>query len=183
MSIYSERGLGTTVRINLPATAETATPGERAGVAASRGRGEVVLLVEDEAMVRESARRLLGQRGYRVLVAADADEALAVASAAERVDLLLTDVVMPGRSGKELAAILAERRPALRVLYMSGYSQDVIAHQGVLEEGVALVEKPFVADALLAAVRARLDEPDPSDAFEKTDETDAPDDREEPDDA
>ena len=117
----------------------------------------MILLVEDEEMVREPARRLLAQRGYRVLVAGSADEALEVAAGAEHLDLLLTDVVMPGLSGKELAELLAERRPGLPVLYMSGYSQDVIAHQGVLEEGVALVEKPFVAHDLLEAVRERLD--------------------------
>ena len=157
VSIYSEQGLGTTVRVNLPATTDAVAVGEGAPAVPAEGRGEVILLVEDEEMVREPARRLLAQRGYRVLVAGSADEALEVAAGAEHLDLLLTDVVMPGLSGKELAELLAERRPGLPVLYMSGYSQDVIAHQGVLEEGVALVEKPFVAHDLLEAVRERLD--------------------------
>ena len=159
VSIYSEPGLGTTVRINLPATAEEVTAPPSTGGGAGSGQGEVILLVEDEAMVREPTRRLLAQRGYRLLVAANPNEALEVAAAAGRIDLLLTDVVMPGMSGRELADRLAAGRPDLAVLYMSGYSQDVIHHQGVLEEGVALVEKPFEGEVLLRAVRERLQGP------------------------
>lgn len=93
-----------------------------------------------------------------MLAAAGADEAIEVASAHEGpIHLLLTDVVMPRRSGKELAEQMALLRPATRVLYMSGYSQDLIVHQGVLKPGVTLIEKPFTADHLLQAVRAVLD--------------------------
>ncbi|MBL8779270.1 MAG: PAS domain S-box protein [Acidimicrobiales bacterium] len=158
LTLYSEVGLGTTVRVNLPATVDRAEPGDHESAGPPPGGGETVLLVEDEAMVREPARRMLVQRGYTVLAAADAAEALELAEGHHgTIDLLLTDVVMPGLSGKALAELLVEQRPDLQVLFMSGYSHDVIAHQGVLEEGVMLVEKPFVAEVLLAAIRERLD--------------------------
>ncbi len=158
VTIYSEQGLGTTVRVNLPATTDDASTGAGDVGDPRSGRGETVLLVEDEEMVREPARRLLSQRGYSVLAAGDAEQALRLVAAHHGpIDLLLTDVVMPGRSGKELAEQVCEDRPGCRVIFMSGYSQDVIAHQGVLEPGVTLLEKPFAADALLGAVRDSLD--------------------------
>lgn len=158
VTIYSEQGLGTTIRVNLPATTDDASAGAGDEGDPRSGRGETVLLVEDEEMVREPARRLLSQRGYSVLAAADAEQALRLVAAHHGpVDLLLTDVVMPGRSGKELAEQVCDDRPGCRVIFMSGYSQDVIAHQGVLEPGVTLLEKPFSADALLGAVRDSLD--------------------------
>ena len=120
--------------------------------------GETILLVEDEEIVREPARRILARHGYTVLAAANADEALAIVQEhAGPIDLLLTDVVMPGRSGKELSVEVVGCGPATKVLFMSGYSPDVIVHQGVLEEGVHLIEKPFSADDLLRKVREVLD--------------------------
>jgi DNA-binding response OmpR family regulator len=118
----------------------------------------MILLVEDEEIVREPARRMLVKHGYEVVAASSAEEALAILQDDPRiVHLLLTDVVMPGQSGKELAQEVTRQRPDVRVLYMSGYSQDVIVHQGVLEAGVHLIEKPFSSDALLARVRDVLD--------------------------
>jgi PAS domain S-box-containing protein len=157
--IYSEPGLGTTIRVNLPATDDPlARPRPSADAAPLLANGETVLLVEDEEIVREPARRMLVRSGYEVLAASHAGEALDIVRAHPgRIDLLLTDVVMPGRSGKELAHDVRTERPEVKVLFMSGYSQDVIVHQGVLEEGVQLIEKPFSAEALLARVRGVLD--------------------------
>jgi PAS domain S-box-containing protein len=159
VTIYSEPDLGTTIRVLLPVTQDSA-PAHRT-IPAPRptaSHGETILLVEDEDMVREPARRMLGRHGYTVLAASSAEEALAVARTHEGdIALLLTDVVMPGRSGKELAADFAQERPEMLILFMSGYSHDVIVHQGVLEEGVNLIEKPFAADGLLNRVRDVLD--------------------------
>jgi CheY-like chemotaxis protein len=159
VGIYSEPGLGTTIRINLPATFDPASePRQAKPDVPLSAMGETVLLVEDEAIVREPLRRMLARYGYAVLAAANADEArMIVREHAGKIDLLLTDVVMPGSSGKELSIEVAELRPAIKVLFMSGYSQDVIVHQGVLEEGVSLIEKPFTADSLLRQVRHVLD--------------------------
>jgi PAS domain S-box-containing protein len=157
--IDSELGLGTTVRVNLPATSDAKLrPHDTKRTVPLSAKGETVLLVEDEEIVREPARRMLARHGYTVLAAANADEALATARAhPDKIDLLLTDIVMPGRSGKELSVDVLARRPTTKVLFMSGYSQDIIVHQGVLEEGVSLIEKPFSADELLRKVRNVLD--------------------------
>jgi CheY-like chemotaxis protein len=161
--IYSEQGLGTTIRVHFPATDQVAGPAggyseERSLIA----RDETILLVEDEEMVREPTRRLLTRYGYSVLTASDAEEALATARAHDgEIDLLLTDVVMPGRSGKDLAAEMNALRRGVKVLFMSGYSQDVIVHQGALEQGVQLIEKPFPAESLLLRLREILDSPPP----------------------
>jgi two-component system, cell cycle sensor histidine kinase and response regulator CckA len=158
--IFSEPGFGATVRVDLPATQDDATPARPdPSERPLTSKGETILLVEDEDMVREPARRMLARCGYTVLAAPNAQEALRIARAhTETIALLLTDVVMPGRSGKQLAADLAELGAGPKVLFMSGYSQDVIVHQGVLEEGVNLIEKPFAAENLLRKVREVLDE-------------------------
>jgi PAS domain S-box-containing protein len=159
VAIYSEPGLGTTIRAMFPATEEEPAPAGRPPPPESlRGNGETVLLVEDEEIVREPAQRMLVRQGYEVLMAADADEALRVAEEHEGpIHLLLTDVVMPGRSGKELSTEIRRIDPGVKVLFMSGYSEDVIVHQGVLEAGVQLIEKPFAADTLLRKVRDVLE--------------------------
>jgi PAS domain S-box-containing protein len=160
--IYSEPCFGTTVRVLLPATedqrAAGRVPGGQQAASAQPRATETILLVEDEEMVREPARRILSRQGYAVLVASNAEHAARLISEHQgEVHLLLTDVVMPGRTGKELAADMTARLPGIKVLFMSGYTQDVIVHQGALEEGVNLVEKPFAADMLLAKVREILD--------------------------
>jgi PAS domain S-box-containing protein len=155
VAITSDLGRGTTIRVYLPATSEP-RPSPRAAQADLHhsANGETILLVEDEEIVREPARRLLAMNGYVVLAAPNAEAARAVVrDYSGNIDLLLTDVVMPGGSGKELAAHVAEARPSTRVLFMSGYSQDEIVHQGVIEEGVHLLAKPFSADDLLRKVR------------------------------
>jgi CheY-like chemotaxis protein len=126
---------------------------------ATAGHGETLLVVEDEAALRDVAGRILSGAGYRVLAAECGIEALELAARHEgAIDLLVSDVVMPGMLGKELAERLTDARPDTRVLYMSGYAQPVLHSQGTLEPGVALLEKPFTADDLLSAVRRRLDD-------------------------
>jgi PAS domain S-box-containing protein len=157
--LYSVPEIGTTIRVDLPATQDDITvaptpPPMRPMTSA----GETILLVEDEDIVREPARRLLISRGYRVLAASNADEALRVAAEQSgQIELLLTDVVMPGRSGKDLAAELRALSPATKVVYMSGNTQDVIVHQGIVGPGVNLIEKPFAAENLLRKIREVLD--------------------------
>jgi two-component system cell cycle sensor histidine kinase/response regulator CckA len=159
VSIESSPGLGTTVTVMLPAGAaqEPAAASEPATPPAG-GHGETLLVVEDEAPLRDVAGRILSGAGYHVLTADGGVRALELAALHEgRIDLLLSDVVMPGMLGKELAERLVHARPDTRVLYMSGYAQPVLASQGTLEPGVALLEKPFTAGDLLTAVRRRLD--------------------------
>jgi PAS domain S-box-containing protein len=157
IGVYSEPGTGTTFRIYVP----RADADESALVApppreSAAGGDETILVTEDEDAVREMALRILGRNGYHVLVASSGDEALAMLRDTERhVDLLLTDVVMPGMSGKELSERAAEARPGLRTLFMSGYSEEFIGRR-VLEPGVFLIEKPFTAETLLARVREVL---------------------------
>ena len=159
VTIASEPGLGTTVTVLLPAASSAAEEGPVAAAAVpTRGNGETLLVVEDEAALREVAGRILSAAGYQVLSADGGPSALEVAARHEgTIDLLLSDVVMPGMLGKDLAERLVHIRPDTRVLYMSGYAQPVLHSQGTLDPGVALLEKPFTADDLLCAVRRRLD--------------------------
>ena len=159
VSIMSTPGAGTTVRVDLPVTTDVAlTHRSSHPDELQPATGETILLVEDEAIVREPARRMLERHGYTVLSAGSAAEALAIVhDHAGPIHLLLTDVVMPGRSGKELSLDVARLRPATKVLFTSGYSQDVIAHQGILEEGVHLLAKPSSALEMLGKVRDVLD--------------------------
>jgi hypothetical protein len=116
-------------------------------------------LVEDEGSLRAIAREILEEDGYRVIEASDAREAIEIAARhADRIHLLVTDVVMPGMNGRALFESLAAVRPGLGVLYMSGYTDDLVAHRGVFESGTVLLEKPFTALALLGRVRATLGE-------------------------
>ncbi|MFI5895553.1 ATP-binding protein [Actinoplanes sp. NPDC051513] len=161
VSLASSVGLGTTATVLLPA----ATPSDKSDLSPvsdrspARGRGETLLVVEDEEALRDVAGRILSGAGYRVLCAPCGPAALDIAAGHDGpIDLLLSDVVMPGMLGKELAERLTGVRPATRVLYMSGYAQPVLHSQGTLDPGVALLEKPFTADDLLAAVRGRLDD-------------------------
>jgi CheY-like chemotaxis protein len=153
----TDREAGTTFEVALPACfADEPADAEATEPMPAAGRGETVLLVEDDGAVRELAGRLLRDAGYRVLEAAGAAEALRHADQAP-VDLLLTDVVMPGTAGTELAQLLLTARPGLRVVYMSGYTDDVVMRHGIRERRVAFVEKPFSRASLLGAVGAELD--------------------------
>ena len=123
------------------------------------GRGtETILVVEDESAVRALVRRFLELRGYRILEAANGPEALRISREHPGpIPLMVTDVVMPRMSGRELAFQLAAERPDMKVLYMSGHTEDAIVHHGVLEEGVAFLQKPFAQDTLVSRVRRLLD--------------------------
>ena len=125
---------------------------------------ETVLVVEDQHELRELAKRVLGGHGYRVLVAANGVEALKLAEQAGPIDLLVTDVIMPGMSGREVALLLSAMRPELKVLYVSGYPDESIVHHGVLEAGIAFLQKPFSPDALARRVRRVLDADRPPEA-------------------
>ncbi len=162
--IDSEPGLGTTVSVLLPATGQAAT-----GQAASAqpppakpggGAGQVVLIVEDEPALREVARRILDRNGYHVLTAASGLAAIdLVTNRPGRIDLLLTDVIMPQMMGEEVAQRIRARQPGVRVLYMSGYTQGPLSAQGVLAPGVNLIEKPFSEPSLLATISNILTRP------------------------
>jgi DNA-binding response OmpR family regulator len=155
--VYSEAGQGTAFKIYLPRIEEPATAvAAREAPVLARG-SETILLVEDEASLRGIARELLQEYGYRVIEAAGPDQAIAAARAhAGTIHLLLTDIVMPRMNGRVLAETLVAARPELRVLYMSGYTDDVIAHSGVLGSGALMLEKPFTMLALLGRVRQAL---------------------------
>ena len=157
--VYSEPGRGTTFKIYLPRVEEEVGAGEavpEAGVAVPGGH-ETVLVVEDTKDLREMIREVLEERGYTVLAASDGEQALAlVGERTGPIELLLTDVVMPKLGGAGLARRVAELRPEIRVLYMSGYSNGAVSRQGVLTPGVTLLEKPFTGDALARAVRQVL---------------------------
>ena len=156
--VYSEVGQGTTFKIYLPAIDAPATTKPVAPVAQQSGAGATVLLVEDEPGVRKVARRVLEEAGYKVLEADGAEPAFALFDQhADSIDMLLTDVVLPGKGGPAIAAELQSRRPGLKVLFMSGYTDNAIVHHGVLDPGIAFLEKPFRPAALLAKVREVLD--------------------------
>jgi nitrogen-specific signal transduction histidine kinase/CheY-like chemotaxis protein len=149
--IYSEPGGGTTFSITLPATTQAPIP-EAAEVTYERSpSGATVLVVEDEGALREVTRRILARNGYQVITAASGPEALEIArNYPGEIHLLVTDVVMPHMLGKEVAEQVLLLKPGAEVLYMSGYARPVLASQGRLEPGVALVEKPFSEAELLA---------------------------------
>jgi two-component system cell cycle sensor histidine kinase/response regulator CckA len=157
--VYSEPARGTTVKVYLPrVSGVTEAPTPAPEPKRVPGGHETVLLVEDATPVRTLARRSLEARGYRVLDAADGPAALAISARYDGdIDLLVTDVVMPGMSGRELAERLAPLRPGMKVLYTSGYTDDAMVRQGVLTAGVAFLPKPFVPDTLARKVRDVLD--------------------------
>jgi PAS domain S-box-containing protein len=159
ISLYSEPGKGTTVKAYFPRVDATAGSLQPAAQRTVSPRGsETVLLVEDEAALRAVARRTLERQGYRVLEASDAHAALAIAAAHPHdIDLVLTDVVMPGLSGRELAERLAASHPRVPVLFMSGYTDDSIVQHGVLEAGIHYLQKPFTPRSLAGKVRDVLD--------------------------
>jgi len=159
IGVSSEPDKGTTFKIYLPRTeAAVAAKIVEAGEKASRGRGERILLVEDEAPLRELCETILVRLGYRVSVAVNGLEAVQlVQEQGLEPDLVLTDVIMPGISGAEMANRLRRGRPKLKVLYMSGYSEDAIAPHGVLDPATHLIQKPFTERALALKVRETLD--------------------------
>jgi PAS domain S-box-containing protein len=161
--VQSEVGKGTTFRIYLPRIAATGEPASPQVAVTQEVRPvepgtETILLVEDEANLRYLARQFLEKQGYKVIEAADGAVAMQIAVAHEGViHLLLTDVIMPGMNGRELAQRISEIRPNVKVLYMSGYTENVVGHDGTLDAGVRLLQKPFNLRDLKAKVREVLD--------------------------
>jgi PAS domain S-box-containing protein len=160
--VYSEPGQGTTFKIYLPRCVEAGTPrrpGSRSGLAA--GGTETILLVEDQKEVRSLAQQALAMNGYTVLEAGSGGEALRIAKQYQaRIDLLVTDVVMPGMSGRELAGHLLGQLPGLKVLFMSGYTDDAVVRHGILSADANFLQKPFTPYGLARKVREVLDPAD-----------------------
>jgi two-component system cell cycle sensor histidine kinase/response regulator CckA len=157
--VYSEPGHGTTFKVYLPQLAIAPQKVEVKMVEpALRAGSETILLVEDEEVVRGLAKKILEQSGYKVLAAARGEEAIRLGrESTEPIHLLLTDVVMPETSGKQVADRLRELLPGLRVVFMSGYTDEAIVHHGVLDSNVEFIQKPFTPNALVRKVRDVLD--------------------------
>jgi CheY-like chemotaxis protein len=168
ISVESEPGRGSTFTVYLPRVAAPVAPAERPAperpgaspeATLTPGRGETILLVEDAQRVRAVVREILEMSGYVVLEARQGAEALEISNRhAGTIHLLVTDVVMPQMSGRELAERLAKTNPGLKVLYMSGYTDNAIVHHGVLDPGTRFIGKPFSAAELTHKVREALDE-------------------------
>jgi PAS domain S-box-containing protein len=156
--VYSEPGQGSTFKIYLPVATTAMEPApDPVETYALRGT-ETVLVVEDQADVRSSIERTLQRFGYTVIAAATGSEAIAAARASQgAIHLILTDVVLPGANGREVARQIIAGRPAVRVLYMSGYTDDAIVQHGVLEPGLAFIQKPFIGNDLVRRIREVLD--------------------------
>jgi CheY-like chemotaxis protein len=163
--IYSELGHGTTVKVYLPRAKQSDTVGvapvgkpARAAPTPSAKHRETILVVEDSEGVREYAKELLENLGYEILEAEDAEEALRLLAEERRIDLLFTDVVLPGAiTGRVLAIHARDKRPGLPVLYTTGYTRNAIVHQGRLDPDVHLLNKPYTQQDLAKKVRVLLD--------------------------
>ncbi len=157
--VASEPGQGTTLRIYLPRVARTPVPIEANTHRPEPARGgETVMVVDDEPLVRAVARRILSKHGYRVLEAENGAEALRICAASlPSIDLVVSDLVMPEMGGRELAAMLQASHPAVRILFISGYTEDAALRSSVLQPGEAFLAKPFTPDTFARAVRGVLD--------------------------
>ena len=158
INIYSEEGHGTTVKLYLPAAAGVAGGAGRRGRRSGTEHGdESILIVEDDALVREYVMTQIGRFGYHTMAAGNAAEALAIIDGPEHFDLLFTDVIMPGgMNGRQLATEALKRRPDLKVLYTSGYTENAIVHHGRLDAGVLLLPKPYLSSDLARMIRTAL---------------------------
>ncbi len=157
ISVYSEPGRGTTFKVYFPRTGEDVEPAVAAPETATLQGTETVLLVDDSEQVRALVHEILRRQGYQVIVASSPGEALLAAEQHPgEISLLLTDVIMPKMTGRQLAERLARMRPALKVLYMSGYTENTVVHGGTLDPGIAFLPKPITPAALLRKVRETI---------------------------
>jgi signal transduction histidine kinase len=158
INIYSEEGHGTTVKLYLPQAAGVAdAPATETGISGGEHGDESILIVEDDALVREYVVTQISRFGYHTLAASNAAEGLAIINGAERIDLLFTDVIMPGgMNGRQFATEALKRRPGLKVLYTSGYTDNAIVHHGRLDAGVLLLPKPYLSSDLARMIRTAL---------------------------
>jgi signal transduction histidine kinase/CheY-like chemotaxis protein len=156
--IYSEEGHGTTVKLYLPQAAGVAVaPTAEAGISEFERGDESILIVEDDALVREYVVAQISRLGYDTLAASNGAEGLAIINGPERIDLLFTDVIMPGSmNGRQLAIEAQKRRPELKVLFTSGYTENAIVHHGRLDPGVLLLPKPYLSSDLARMIRTAL---------------------------
>jgi signal transduction histidine kinase/CheY-like chemotaxis protein len=163
VKIYSEPGNGTTVKVYLPrdfghaVAVPTATGASDADALPRANPEEIILVAEDDERLRHVTVDSLRELGYTVVQAADANQALAVLAVQPRVDLLFTDIVMPGMNGRQLAELATESRPGLKVVYTTGYTRNAIVHNGMLDPGVNFLAKPFTLGQLASKVRSALD--------------------------
>jgi len=159
VTVYSEPEHGATFKLYFPAVVDEACPEDEAVDVVFAGGSETILMVEDDDLVRELARQVLSDHGYTVIEAANGDEALLLSRRfSGTINLLLSDVVMPGINGRELFERLRSTRPDLEALFMSGYTEDVIAHHGVLDQGTHFLQKPFTVAGLVGRVSELLSE-------------------------
>jgi CheY-like chemotaxis protein len=159
ISLSSQPGKGTTVKVYLPLAQAAASPSQKPDEAARVRRGdEQILLVEDDPFLRKLTARLLERAGYRIVVAENGRQALDLMAGRGSVDLVVTDVVMPKLGGRDLVDQLKRENKMRAALYLSGYTANSIGNDGVLEEGVHFLGKPFTVDQLLRAVRRALGE-------------------------
>jgi two-component system, cell cycle sensor histidine kinase and response regulator CckA len=157
VAVYSEVGQGSTFRVYLPRVDEEAATIIPVAGGTAVGGDETILLVEDADALRAMIREILESAGYAVLDCSNAEEAASRMAGSTRADLLLTDVIMPRLSGPDLARELRAVQPGLKVLFMSGYTDEAIARRGVLDTGARFMEKPFTTEVLLQNVRLTLD--------------------------
>lgn len=158
VKIYSESGEGTTIKLYLPRRdGNEAVHSVDEPVSSDRGRNETILIVEDDDGVRQYASEILRDLNYQIIEAKDSATALRLLDADKKFDLLLTDVVLPGKNGRELATEVEQRRPGTKVIFMTGYSRNAIVHHGRLDPGTALIQKPLIERVLAQKIRRILD--------------------------
>jgi CheY-like chemotaxis protein len=162
VKIYSELGQGTTVKIYLPRFRGGTDAEDAASVVEEAPRaeaGDTVLVVEDEPVIRDLVVEVLTELGYRTLEAADGPSGLKILNSRQRIDLLVTDVGLPGMNGRQVADQARERRPGLKVLFITGFAENATLANGFLEPGMEMITKPFAMDALAAKIRQMIEEP------------------------
>jgi PAS domain S-box-containing protein len=158
IAVYSEEGHGTTIKMYLPPGNGTSQAPETAATTIIEGGEETILVVEDDRLVRDHALTQLRSLGYTTLEAANAAEALAILDASDHIDLLFTDMIMPGAmNGRQLACEIKRRRPSIKVLYTSGYTENTIIHHGRLDSGVLLLAKPYRKSEMARMIRRAID--------------------------